>query len=846
MRPLLLALVVPLAVLGPRPAVAVPPHPALARNEKAAHALVRDLSQAVAAGLDRPAPRSARPPAPILVLLAECSDRPHAANQTPEALASAFFGDPPSLRDYYQRASHGRYSPAGETTAWQQLPHTQAFYADGRHGIGGTGPHNARALVEDAVRAADGQLNFAGFDNDGPDGVPASGDDDGMVDALIVVHAGGSSETSGDPDDLLSHTWFTQQTVQTADGVYVWVYSLVAATSPLGVRVHEFGHLLGLPDLYNRSAVSRDAPGGLGDWSLMGTGAWLGDGEQPGDFDGPSKIELGFVDPIVPPANATGLELSAATDVAAPTLYKVWTHGLPEMEYFVLENRRPAGLDAALPGGGMLVYHVDLTRATNDDPEKPRVRLLQADGREDLEGFANAGDAGDPYPGTGSECCRIAADTTPGTLGSDGSETQIEISNISPPTAAMHFDLRVENRAFFQVQNEVLRERSGDGDGVPEAGEELELEIELENLGLAATNVEQVWRTEPVANATWSVDRATFAALGKGEAATATFVLRPAATLADPALVLHGEAQDASGAQQTLSRTVALGTARGFLACLQAVPSRFTRDCPPTEAPWEVEVLQGQGTWILQDSPGDLAQVYRNASSGRYPNATDVALVSPHFTLQAGSELHLLHSYSTQDLDAGWAHDGGRVEISRHGGAWEALEPRGGYPRRLFPESVPQLARAGVFGGSAPRRWDVFPCGNPSGSARIRFRFASDDSIAAAGWEIARVEVHLAAPEPASTDLQLLAEPNPARFPTRVSFRIDASRGEAALPTHLLLFDARGRLVQVLEHAPVPAQSARFTWDGTDRAGHPVPSGVYWARLEWGERKATTRLLVLR
>jgi M6 family metalloprotease-like protein len=95
------------------------------------------------------------------------------------------------LQGYYTQASFGRYRPHGETSAWLQMPRPFDFYADGRRGIGGTYPRNARALVEDAVRAADSQVDFSRFDNDGPDGIAASGDDDGFVDALVVVHAGG-------------------------------------------------------------------------------------------------------------------------------------------------------------------------------------------------------------------------------------------------------------------------------------------------------------------------------------------------------------------------------------------------------------------------------------------------------------------------------------------------------------------------------------------------------------------------------------------------------------------------------------------------------------------------------
>jgi hypothetical protein len=205
----------------------------------------------------------------------------------------------------------------------------------------------------------------------------------------------------------------------------------------------------------------------------------------------------------------------------------------------------------------------------------------------------------------------------------------------------------------------------------------------------------------------------------------------------------------------------------------------------------------------------------------------------------------LLHAYDTQQLAAGWALDGGRVEMSLDGGAWQALEPQGGYPQRLWRESVPGLVGDGVFAGRSPRRWDVFALGTRSGSARLRFRFVSNDSIGAFGWEVARVEVSAPRSEPRLA-LGLVAEPNPVRFPARVAFRIVASLTEAARPTTLRVYDVRGRLVRVVPHAAVPAQSGFFAWDGTDRAGRRVASGLYIARLDWGGERASCKLLVLR
>src|SRR6185503_8051680 len=46
--------------------------------------------------------------------------------------------------------------------------------------------------------------------------------------------------------------------------------------SSFGVLCHEFGHLLGLPELYAPGGAPHE---GIGVWGLMGQGTWLGRGE---------------------------------------------------------------------------------------------------------------------------------------------------------------------------------------------------------------------------------------------------------------------------------------------------------------------------------------------------------------------------------------------------------------------------------------------------------------------------------------------------------------------------------------------------------------------------------------
>jgi M6 family metalloprotease-like protein len=217
--------------------------------------------------------------------------------------------------------------------------------------------------------------------------------------------------------------------------------------SSFGVLAHEFGHLLGLPELY--------APGrpheGIGVWGLMGQGTWLGHGDEPPHPCAWSKLHLGWVDAI---------EIDGDRHVELPAIersaltVKILAKG-PEAphEYFLIENRRRWGADRSLPGEGLLVWHVDESlgsfRRSQDDPAHKRVDLLTADrwpSHLDVgtSRGGNRGDAGDPWaarsqgPGPG---------TVPSTAAYDGSPGRFSLRNISAVGDVMSFDVVFEPAA---------------------------------------------------------------------------------------------------------------------------------------------------------------------------------------------------------------------------------------------------------------------------------------------------------------------------------------------------------------------------------------------------------------
>src|SRR5690606_12951746 len=124
------------------------------------------------------------------------------------------------------------------------------------------GFQRSRQLMAEAIDAAEaGGVDFSQYDNDG----------DGFVDAIIAVHAGPGAEVGAQLQYIWSHRWTMGNLARHYDGVTVNDYILNPETRPwgmvgVGVIAHEFGHALGLPDLYDTDNSSR----GIGNFGLMG------------------------------------------------------------------------------------------------------------------------------------------------------------------------------------------------------------------------------------------------------------------------------------------------------------------------------------------------------------------------------------------------------------------------------------------------------------------------------------------------------------------------------------------------------------------------------------------------
>ena len=355
------------------------------------------------ASLDKVVP--AKGTANVPVFLINFSDT--TTKHSPGAFNTLLFGTGNyGMKDYFSEASYGAFTvspgPAG-IVGWYTASKGHDYYAD---------MAEARLLGREAVRAADAAgFDFAPYDQNG----------DCYVDNLVVVHQGEGQEYSGDPTDIWSHsstlTTFTTSNcaANPTEKVKVRDYTIQpelqgASITTVGVFCHEYGHALGLPDLYDTDYSSE----GVGVWSLMASGSWASSGgtsgDRPSHLDAWSKWSVGWISPN---------DVTCRNDVSLPAVetsfsgfYRLLPGTATTGEYFLLENRQQTSFDAGLPGSGLLIWHVDTAKADNTEecwPNGPpplpecsaawhyKVALVQADNRWHLE-MNWPPDNGDPYP----------------------------------------------------------------------------------------------------------------------------------------------------------------------------------------------------------------------------------------------------------------------------------------------------------------------------------------------------------------------------------------------------------------------------------------------------------------
>lgn len=440
----------------------------------------------------------------LLLILVTFSDHPadtlaHPPSAYDDLIFSHGVVSTGSMVEYYEEISYGAFSPAGTVTVWIEAPEPYSYYADGNYGMGGY-PNNSQGLLEDCVELLDLVVDFSQFDNNG----------DGYAEGIFLVHAGPGAEETGDPNDIWSHAWY--YSVETNDGVSTGRYSIEpeelydGSLIPIGVFCHEYGHVLGMPDLYDTDGSSE----GIGVYCLMAGGSWgalPGNPERPIHMCAEMKYRLGWLDPITLTASSPGLVLPPVE--SNPVCYRI-NYPSEASEYFLLEYRAKVSYDSLIRGdGGLAIWHIDETGWQSDETHR-YVSLEQADGNGDLERDhgtgnrhprTNRGDAGDLYPGAAGNTS-LSWSSHPNSMSYDGLADILTAINIELfYNDSLRLDLYPQpSEVIHRVKHIVTIDTIGgntDLDYQADSGEVVELVLGLAVDGISGEAGAQITTTDP-------------------------------------------------------------------------------------------------------------------------------------------------------------------------------------------------------------------------------------------------------------------------------------------------------------------------------------------------------------
>lgn len=261
------------------------------------------------------------------------------------------------------------------------------------------GTSNAPEMFAEALQLIDDEVDFSQYDTDG----------DGLIDMVYFIVPGPGVNSGAPSAYLWPHKSSMGYINLVLDGVkpdtYACSTEMIKEGSNeildgIGTICHEFSHVLGLPDLYDRDYTQNGQSIHPDKWEVMAAGNYLNRSRTPAGYSLYDKHSLGFAQ----------LQIIEHTGDFSLLPLETSHHGLMltspnDREFFLLENRQPIKWDTYLPGHGMIVARVDsvdenawLDKEINVDPSHNHYQLLRADAA--MATTTAMSHDSDPFPGT--------------------------------------------------------------------------------------------------------------------------------------------------------------------------------------------------------------------------------------------------------------------------------------------------------------------------------------------------------------------------------------------------------------------------------------------------------------
>lgn len=285
----------------------------------------------------------------------------------------------PSAAQYFRDQSYGQYNPIFDVYGPVTLSRNTSYYGtDDPSQDPGDDQHAADAIVE-ACKLADAayDINWSDYD----------WNNDGEIDFVYVIYAGKGQADGGATTTIWPHNWEVSSARYSNgyDGKYC-TYTAAqckvggltinnyacsgelngqdGSLNGIGTFCHEFGHVLGLPDLYDTDyGTVYENCLSPNDWNIMDGGSYNGDGHCPPNYDPWEKDFFGWLTPIN--LGNTGQNLTLyANGTENQQTYQINASGTyvgpttSGLRYYI-ENRQAVGWDEPLTGHGLLIWKVN-------------------------------------------------------------------------------------------------------------------------------------------------------------------------------------------------------------------------------------------------------------------------------------------------------------------------------------------------------------------------------------------------------------------------------------------------------------------------------------------------------
>lgn len=328
----------------------------------------------------------------------------------------ADFGATGSASDYFRYNSMDTFQPEFDVYGPVKLSKNVSYYGANDPWGNDMRPHQ---MVIEALDILDEDVDFSQYDCDG----------DGYIDNVFIFYAGRGEASGGGVTTVWPHANTLTNLKEPGhmyDGVTADRYACTnewtgSRPDGVGTFIHEFSHVMGLPDLYPTSYASSFTPDG---WSTMDHGSYNNDGMTPPLYSAFERYALGWIKP-----NEIDRAVTATLQPIGNNMAGI-VRTDRDTEYFLFENRQQNGWDAYLPGHGMLVWHIDYNEniwynnTVNNTPSHQYVDLIEADNirTEDTR-------AGDSFPGE-SNVTSFTSTTTPSMTTWGGVDLEFPITGI--------------------------------------------------------------------------------------------------------------------------------------------------------------------------------------------------------------------------------------------------------------------------------------------------------------------------------------------------------------------------------------------------------------------------------